>query len=337
MAAAFALTVSLAVSGEFQFIDNAGDKRPPIWREADSQDALKAETAARIDAWSKLAEFIGGMEVKGATSVRNLVDVNAAVTGTLRARLSRMSTERVVHYPNGMIQVEVSARLSDLAESVESCLRETTVGGTVIDSKSFRSVNSADGESVVSMWGNSALRGSEGEGVVRAVRAAELAAMEQMAAKLESVQIGRETIVQDLVLASDRIKTCIDDSVKGIQYEDYRVLSDIVEVDARVRFVSIIERVERVFMDVYTTNLCGACPTVEKREFEQVVQREESVDHKVTGKAAIKDYAVSAPRRTSSVGPGGESITETTDAGGTRTVRRETVTEKVVKTGIAVN
>lgn len=335
------LAMTVCFSGELTLVDPASDKRLAIWKEADGQTALKAEEVARLDAWAKLAEFIGGMEVKGAISVKNLVEVDSKVIGTLRTRLSKMTTEDMVYYGNGVVQCKVSAKLSDLVESIESYLKESKSNGATVNKDLFRKYNVDANDRVVTMWGNGALENSEGVLVVQAIRAAELSALEQMVAMLEGVQIGRETIVKDLVLASDRIKACIDDAAKGVQYVEYRVLQKTVEVDAMVKFISIIERIERVYEDVYTTDLCTGCPILEKREFQQVVQREESRTHNATGKAAIKEYASSDDLRSGSITPsvGGktEITRETISDSNDRVVRREIVEEKVVREVIGVN
>lgn len=342
LVAGVVLAASFAAAGELTIVSKAEDKRPAVWRDADGQAALKAEEAARIDAWAKLAEFVGGMEIKGATSVKNLVDVSKGITGTLRTRLDKMTTEDIVYHENGVVQCKVSAKISDLVESIESYLKESKASGAIASSKSFRKYNLDADDRTLVMWGNGALEGTDGVAVVQALRAAELAAMEQMVAMLEGIQLGRETIVKDFALASDRIKACVDDSSKGLMYDAYRILPSIVEVDASVKFVSIIERIERVYEEVYTTDLCTGCPLVDKNEFEQVVKREETRVHKATGKAAIKEIGKGTTMARSVTRPAGvksETVRETVEksafpGGEERVVRRETIEEKVVKESI---
>ena len=275
-----------ADAGQIRIVDDSQDTRPAIWKESDGQSVLMAEEVARMDAWAKLAEFVAGMEVKGVVSVRDMLDVDKELVGRLRARLNNMSTQEMIYYDNGVVQCRVTARLSDLVESVESYLSEDKVDNVTVNREYFRRYNLAPGNREVTVWGNGGLFGTDGVEIVQAIRAAELDAVAQMVAMLEGVQLGRETVVRDFILASDRMKACIDDAVRGIQYTEYDVLAKIVEVEAQVKFVTIIERLERVYEELFMEDLCTGCPVVEKREFEQVTQREEETVHKVVGKAA---------------------------------------------------
>lgn len=330
LACAVALATGVALAGEINFIKD--DERPAIWRDAPGQDVVSAETVARLDGWAKLAEYVGGMEVKGVTSVSDMVDASQNLTGFMQTRLKNMAAEEYVHYDNGVVQCKVSAKLSDLVESIEKYLNEEKVNDKTVSREAFRKYNLDSEDRVLTVWGNGALKGSEGVKIVQALRAAELSALEQMIALLEGVQIGRETKVKDFVLASDLIKACINDFAKGIRYVDYRVRSNTVEVDASIKFVTVIERIERIYEEIATTDLCTGCPTVEKKEFEEVTQREEETIHKTTGRAAIAtgkamDAGIAKPASLS------EPLSRDAKV---RVIRREVVTEKVKTSGVGL-
>lgn len=340
---AFALSIVCGhvSAGQIRLIDDSQDTRPEMWKEADGQSVLMAEEVARTDAWAKLAEFVAGMEVKGAISVRDMVDVDKELVGRIRARLNNMATQAMVYHDNGVVQCMVVARLSDLVESVESFLSEDKVDGVTVDKEHFRRYNLEPGDREVTMWGNGGLFGTDGVEIVQAIRAAELDAAAQMVAMLEGVRIGRQTVVRDFVLASDRMKACIDDAARGIQYTEYDILAKTVEVEAQVKFVTVIERIERVYEELFMEDLCTGCPIVEKSEFEEVTRREETTVHSVIGKAArvaggVQTRPVNAERAMKQA-RAANSKTETVyerehDDGGDsfRTVRREVVKETVV-------
>lgn len=346
LCAVLAFAASAAFGGQIRIIDDAQDVRPAVWKAADGQSVLRAETVARLDAWAKLAEFVGGMEIKGVASVRDMVSVEQGIRGLLRTRIGNMSTEELIHYENGVVQCVISAKLSDIVESVESYLREEKVDEKVVSREAFKKYNMDKDDRVIEIWGNGGLEGTEGVEIVQAIRAAELSALEQMVAKLEGVQIGRETVVGDFVLASDRIKTCVDDFSKGVQYTEYDILDKTVEVEAQMTFVTVIERIERVYEEINSLNLCTGCPIVEKREFEQTTRHEEAIVHQVVGKAArvpggVQTRAPNAERAMrearAAAGSKAEVTYESVQSGGSdKVIRREVIEEKVVGEKIGV-
>ncbi len=279
-----------------------------------------AEEVARMDAWAKLAEFVGGMEVNGVTSVKDMITVDQKLAGRLRARINNMSTQEMFYSENGIVQCKVVARLSDLVDSIESFITENRSSDAAKLRETFRRYNMRSDDRELVVWGNGALAGTEGVEIIQAIRAAELDALAQMVSMLIGVQIGRETSVRDLVLASDRIKACLEDSVQGVLFTDYAVLRNTVEVTAQVKFVTVIERLERVYVELVSTDLCTGCPVVEKTEFEQVTKSEESRVHEVVGKAARTNTLQTMP----------------VNAAPQRTERKETIVEKVLRIGLGI-
>lgn len=288
VAAVLVFAVVPAVAGELTFKRGGEDTRPEIFRNADRRDALMAEEVARLDAWAKLAEMIEGMEISGATSVRDMVDAAANLQGAIQGTLRGMRERETTYYDNGIVQIKVEVVWRELVERVEAYLKERQ-GEDGFDAEAFVKYNSENRDTVLEVWGAGALAGSEGVEIIKALRAAEVAASAQMVAKLSGVEIFRNTTVNDFALASDEIRSCINDVAKNIKYVDYRILDDTVEVDAQVDYQTTIPRIERACIEVVRYDRCGSCPTISAEYRDVTVYDTETTTFSATGKAIIRE------------------------------------------------
>lgn len=262
---------------------SAGETRlPAVWRQADALSVERAETVAKMDSWAKLGEFVAGIEVTGAISVRDLIDVDRRLLGDMTARLTGISEQDLLYHDGGVVQCRLAVDMEQLQAFLEEGLADEISG---LEGPHFQNIpSSPDGAKLV-VWGNAALPESEGLEIVRAIRAAEMDAAMLMAAKLEGVELGRRTRVGDFMLVSDEIKACVADFLKGLRFDRYTVTPSVVEVDAEISFVRVIERIRRVHED-FDADVCPGCPDASAFDFDEAASREELLVHRVTGKAA---------------------------------------------------
>lgn len=283
-----------ATAGELSFQRGRQDDRPEIFQKADPAIALMAEEIARQDAWSKIAEMVAGMEVRGGVSVRDLSSGAVQYITSVKANIKGMRDADVKYYDVGIVQIKVEVVWRELIEQIELYIRKN---GGQIDADSFIKYNLTHRDKTLAVWGSGALPGSEGVEIVKALRAAEVAASAQLLTKVEGVEVARDTTVKDFVLASDAIRSCLLDSVKNVQYVDYRVLDRTVEVDAELEVGRTIERIERTYQDLVAYDRCTGCPTVTRQWMDSVTKELVTDTFNATGKAVIagSGIATNAP------------------------------------------
>lgn len=274
----------LLAAGEI--VEGAGDARPALWRDPKvAQQALMAEEAARMDAWAKIADRIFGCEIDGVTTVQDLVGADKTIESRMRAGLRGMKEGRWIYSEKGFCQVEVSVTWREVVELVEKMTRECLGGPAPVTIEELVSNNVVTRDKPIVVWGAGALPGTEGVEIIRALRAAELAACERIAAKLMGVTVDRNTRIRDLVFASEDLKATVAASLKGVEFTDYRTYADHVEVDAEVVERRLVERIKRSYRKSVKLDRCN-CPVVSDEAFDEVVHELKDQTHKVTAKAA---------------------------------------------------
>ncbi len=282
--------MTTVAAGELSFKRGQKDTRPEIFKKAKPAAVLMAEEIARQDAWGKIAEMIAGMEVKGGVSIRDLSSGVMQFATNVKSQIKGMKETDIKYYDEGIVQIKVEVVWRELVEQVEVYVKKN---GGQVDADSFVKYNSYPSDRVIAVWGSGPLPGSEGVEIVKALRAAEVAASAQMLAKVEGVEVTRESTVRDFALASDEIRSCLQDSIKNVNYVDYRILDDTVEVDAEIELSRTIERFTRTLQHVVRIDRCTGCPKLVP-EYQNVRTLEQVPEiYSATGKAVISgmEYA----------------------------------------------
>lgn len=243
-------------------------ERPPIWDTVKPQLIQEVRRVARVDGTRLLAERIYGVELKGNTTVGDLV----LQSDEVRTEVSRMIkgvavVEKADFKEDGSLELVCAVKLRQVLETISRTIKENPAAGGGVKVEDVEKVEKKNQDKILDVVGNAAIPHSPGHKKILAKRAAELDAYRNLAERLLGVQVTSSTTVRNLVLESDKVLARTAQMLRGakptaIEYEGDRAC----EVTMEVKVAEIFEIARR-----YAPKAAGDPSVVEyERKYETV-------------------------------------------------------------------
>lgn len=266
------------------------DTRPLIWRQARARDALAAEEVARQDALRKLIGRMYGLRITADVEVVDLIAPHQEARQAVSGRIHGFKEVGRTYYPDGSMQLKMQITLRDVVETVRTVYRSVRVGARLVSDEKLRRISVETRNRTITVIGSGALPGSRGLDIIRAQRAAEVRALEKIAARLFGIKVDANTRVKSFVMASDRVKSVVAASLKGVKFSDIEVGDKIVKVTGRLDIRTTIERIAR------TCRRFAHQASLNTERLTRVTRRQELKTITEVGKAVIGERAAEPVR-----------------------------------------
>ncbi len=242
---------------------------PKLWRDViGPQGRLMAKRAAELDAYRRLGEQLRGFKITSNTSVRDFVTQSDEIATELDSTLRGFREVRVYYHedePICEVTIEIPWQkvIATIRDSVtthikddhykDSSFHEVT---TRVEKKFFRATGmgipperfleraksamklsppewlskslSATGEGVIQKGGNAA------QEKLKATRAAELNAKQNLAKIIGGLTLSNNTIVSDFIAKDDQIHSQLNAVIDGAYVKDTRAGADTVTVTVEI-------------------------------------------------------------------------------------------------------
>jgi hypothetical protein len=130
--------------------------------------------------------------------------------------------------------------------------------------------------------------------IVQAFRAAEVNAYEKLAERVMGVRIDSRTTVQDMALESDRIRTALAASLKGVDFTEYSIGPKRCRATGELVIESVIKRIERTYRKQVEKRTWGR-DRIKEDDLEKVTTRIERNTFRETGDGVRTDGGMAAP------------------------------------------
>jgi hypothetical protein len=216
---------------------------PPIWKNVSPSERLSLTRAAEIDATRLLAERIGGVQIDGTTTVRDLSETDDRVKAEIQMFITGVkTTEGPTYSDDGRVEVVRKVSVDQLIKKIEERYIKRDGGPTSAESKTITEKR----EMVLDALGSAAIRGSEGQKRLMAKRAAEVDAYRRLAERAGKTQITSTTTVANFVAQDDKVRASIVQAVKSAETTKIRFLPDgTAEVTVRMSLGPVVRVVSR--------------------------------------------------------------------------------------------
>jgi len=221
-----------------------------------TQAAAAAARAARLDAYRQLGEMIQGVKIDSSTTVQDFVTSNDYIKGQYEGFIQGATQEgEAVFLPDGTCEVTLVLTMEALIGWLQTMSQYSG------DSRSMQGITAYNpGSDVFRVKGSGAMKiapvpvmGNIWErvtpqGRLMALRAAKTDAYRNLGEVLLGVRIDSQTVVQDFVAQSDKIKASFNGVVQGAEFvgEPRYKPEGIVEVSAQIRLDFLIGSLQRI-------------------------------------------------------------------------------------------
>jgi hypothetical protein len=253
MMTAAVLTSFVLAADDIPWGKEKGTKTYPVIFKDRAKDRLLAEEAARQDAYRKLIERIYGMALNANTDVYDLTNVSRKLNARFQNELMGMKDIGARHYDDGRVEVAVKVTLREVIEKIETTRRTVTEDGRLIKDEDIRNVSEENRDKKIIAVGRSALKGTKGEGRVRAMRAAEIDCYARLAGRVFGMKINSDTTVGEFVLSDDHITSKICTTLlNGVKFTDYDFVDDgTCEAAGEIKIREVVEVLTRTCKRYY--------------------------------------------------------------------------------------
>ncbi len=187
---------------------------PGPWAEAKGSTVAQTTRAATLDGYRRLAERIYGLQVTGGSVVYDLVLADDQIRAQMATCIQgAQAIGEPTYNEDGTVYVTVGVTLRKIYEVIDAAVQ--TINGKITFAEYSRDMIAED--TLVEALGTSALQGTDGLSMIRAKRAAEVAAFRAMAEKVIGMQITSKTNVRDMMLADDTIQSSVCAYLRGLK------------------------------------------------------------------------------------------------------------------------
>ena len=203
--------------------DVAAVEVPAVFKKASAVERLAAEEAARQDAYRKLIERVYGLQVDASTDVYDLAAASRTVAASIEGQLSGMQEAGIRRYADGRVEAAMRVTVQEVVVSIARSYKLVKKGDRIVAEEAISNIERSNRDKYLVVVGRGALKGSEGHGKVKAMRAAEADCYARIAERVCGLQVFGNTTVRDAVLRSDAVRSKVSVALLGgVKFQDYR-------------------------------------------------------------------------------------------------------------------
>jgi len=195
---------------------------PPVWANATGQAQLSAVKVAQRDADRRMLERIRGVQIDAKTHIYDFILADDTIEASIRGVLSGVKHDAPQYDDDGQVRVVAKLMMKDIIATLKQHIRQKKIAGIPVTVERLDELEIQVGTQILEELGVGALPDSVGYQRLLARRAAQVDAYRELVGRVLGMEIDSQTKVQNLVLASDKLKVAIQNAVRGAEEIQHR-------------------------------------------------------------------------------------------------------------------